>query len=45
MKHEQERNESRRQIGHHLHESCIVSNDEVSYTDLIESRGAAETRI
>ena len=31
LKHEQERNESLREIGNHLHESCIVSNDEVSY--------------
>ena len=29
LKHEQERNESLREIGNHLHESCIVSNDEV----------------
>lgn len=28
LKHEQERNESLREIGNHLHESCIVSNDE-----------------
>jgi len=35
--HEKERNESLREIGNHLHESCIVSNDEVgaSYIDYI----------
>lgn len=27
--HEKERNDSLREIGNHLHESCIISNDEV----------------
>lgn len=29
LTHERERNESLREIGNHLHESCIISNDEV----------------
>ena len=36
LKHEHERNESLREIGNHLHESCIVSNDEVSDMNLKE---------
>jgi seryl-tRNA synthetase len=30
-KHESERNESLKEMGNILHESCIVSNDEVNY--------------
>ena len=30
LAHEHDRNESLREIGNHLHESCIVSNDEVN---------------
>ena len=29
LSHEQKRNEALREMGNHLHESCIVSNDEV----------------
>lgn len=29
IKHEQERNEALKEVSNHLHESCIISNDEV----------------
>ena len=36
IKHEQERNEAMKEVSNHLHESCIISNDEVqSYTIIL----------
>ena len=37
--HENKRNESLREIGNHLHESCIVSNDEVHCLDNVLNYG------
>lgn len=34
VKHEQERNEAMKEVSNHLHESCIISNDEVWIQDL-----------
>jgi hypothetical protein len=37
--HEKKRIESLREIGNHLHESCIVSNDEVHCLDNVLNYG------
>lgn len=38
IKHEQERNEALKEVSNHLHESCIISNDEVQGGLIVEKK-------
>lgn len=38
IKHEQERNEALKEVSNHLHESCIISNDEVRRGLILEEK-------
>lgn len=38
IKHEQERNEALKEVSNHLHESCIISNDEVHRGLVLEEK-------
>lgn len=38
IKHEQERNEALKEVSNHLHESCIISNDEVHGGLIVEKK-------
>lgn len=43
IKHEQERNEALKEVSNHLHESCIISNDEVHGGLIVEKKNDSRT--
>lgn len=43
IKHEQERNEALKEVSNHLHESCIISNDEVHGGLIVRKKNDSRT--
>lgn len=43
IKHEQERNEALKEVSNHLHESCIISNDEVHRGLIVRKKNDSRT--